>query len=31
LGWTRPVDFFIGSAPIGAPGLIGGMSAIAFS
>jgi hypothetical protein len=28
LGWTRPVDFFIGSAPAGAPGLIGGMSAI---
>ena len=27
LGWTRPVDFFSGSAP----GLIGGMSAIAFS
>jgi hypothetical protein len=28
LGWTRPVDFFIGSAPVGAPGLIGGISAI---
>ena len=28
LGWTRPVDFFIGSAPAGAPGLIGGISAI---
>jgi hypothetical protein len=27
-GWTRPVDFFNGSAPAGAPGLIGGMSAI---
>jgi len=27
LGWTRPVDFFRGAAP----GLIGGMSAIAFS
>ncbi len=28
LGCTRPVDFFIGSAPVGAPGLIGGISAI---
>jgi hypothetical protein len=28
LGWTRPVDFFIGSAPAGAPGLMGGISAI---
>jgi hypothetical protein len=30
LGWTLPVDFFSGSAPVGVPGngLIGGMSAI---
>jgi hypothetical protein len=31
-GWTRPVDFFIGdpASPAGAPGLIGGKSAIMF-
>jgi len=29
LGCTLPVDFFIGSAPWGAPGILEGMSAIA--
>jgi hypothetical protein len=28
LGWTLPVDFFIGSAPCGAPGMFEGISAI---
>ena len=32
LGWTLPVSFLTGGmAPMGAPGLFGGMSAIAFS
>jgi hypothetical protein len=30
LGWTLPVDFFIGSAPCGAPGMLEGISAISF-
>jgi hypothetical protein len=30
LGWTLPVSFFGGTAPPGAPGMLGGMSAIIF-
>jgi hypothetical protein len=31
LGWTLPVSFFGGTAPPGAPGMLGGMSAIVFA
>jgi hypothetical protein len=31
LGWTLPVSFFGGTAPPGAPGMLGGMSAIMFA